>query len=183
MRPLDIDPRTLPVHFILEVDMSATPGRKARDVVTIRPDRVSVKHELSGVSAVTRDLDLDDFSGIAIRIDCVDDKAEGFVISVNLHHPDPKLCFPLFMSTDMELVNARWQSWGRVLKLPLLLPSEDGQWREPIERFGKLTVNTPFSRPSRLGLSERRSCISSVREVGDPGRSLPVEGEELIARA
>ncbi len=180
--PMDIDPFGLPVRFALPVDSDADQAPKARDLIEIKQGIIAVEHQVSGHASVRRALALDDFSGIAIRIESLDEEIDGFAISVNLHHADPKLCFPLHMSYDMSDVGARWQSWGRALKLPLLLPEFDGGWREPIERFGKLKVNPPYKRPARLALNARRSAISSIREIGDPGHIQSVAGEELIAR-
>ena len=182
MSPLDLDPRTLPVRYSLPVESSSDRARSARDLVEIRPGSVAVKHEVSGVPAVFRDLALEDFSGVAIRIEALDDGFDSFAVSVNLHHPDPKLCFPLHVSREMSDVGARWQSWARALNLPLLLPNLDGSWREPIEKCGKLSVNAPHARPARLGLAERRSAISSVREAGDLTLVRAVSGKEIIAR-
>jgi hypothetical protein len=182
LRELDIDPFALPVRFALPVDSDADQAREARDLIEINQGVIAVEHQVSGVSSVRRALPLDDFSGIAIRIESLDDAIDGFAVSVNLHHPDPKLCFPLYMSCDMNEVCARWQSWGRALKLPLLLPELDGSWREPIERFGKLKVNPPHVRPARLALNARRSAISSVRDTGDQSLVYRIAGEELIAR-
>ena len=182
LRPMDIDPHGLPVRFTLSVESDADQVRKAHDLIEINPGSIAVEHRVSGISSVRRALPLEDFSGIAIRIESLEDEVGGFAISVNLHHPDPKLCFPLHMSNEMSDICARWQSWGRALRLPLLLPALDGSWREPIERFGKLKVNPPHRRPVRLALNARRSAISSIREMGDPGLVQGVAGEELIAR-
>jgi hypothetical protein len=180
--PLDIDPYGLPVRFALSVDSDEDQARDAHDLIEIKQGMIAVEHKVSGHDSVRRVLPLDNFSGIAIRIECLDDEIEDFAISVNLHHVDPKLCFPLFMSYDMSEVCARWQSWGRALKLPILLPEFDGSWREPIERFGKLKVNPPCVRPARLALNARRSAISSVRETGNMNMVHNIAGEELIAR-
>ena len=182
LRPLDIDPHGLPVRYSLPVETGSGHARAARDLVEIRAGAIAVQHEVRGFPAVMRDFALEDFTGVAIRIESLEDEIDGFAISVNLHHPDPKLCFPLHMSRDMSEVGARWQSWGRALKLPLLLPTGDGGWREPVERFGKLMVNPPHRRPVRLGLAARRSSISSVREPGDPNLVQPIAGKEIIAR-
>ncbi len=182
MSPLDLDPKTLPVRYSLPVESSTDRAHAARDLVEIRPESVAVKHEVSGVPAVCRNLALEDFSGVAIRIEALDAGFDSFAVSVNLHHPDPKLCFPLHVSSEMGDVGARWQSWARALNLPLLLPNLDGSWREPIERCGKLSVNSPHQRPVRLGLAARRSAISSIREIGDPSLVRAVTGREIIAR-
>jgi len=180
---MDVDPFGLPVRYALPVDSDADCAQEARDLIEIRQGTVAVVHEVSGARAVRRSLPLEDFSGVAIRIESVSDGHDGFAISINLHHPDPKLCFPLLMAFDMSEVGARWQSWGRTLKLPLLLPALDGSWREPVERFGKMKVKPPCARPARLALGARRSDISSVREMGDLALAHRVMGEELIARS
>ncbi|MFQ5625827.1 MAG: DUF6101 family protein [Methyloligellaceae bacterium] len=180
--PIDLDPFGLPVRYNLPVDCDADHAREARDLIEITQNSIIVVHEVASAPAVKRTLDLEDFSGVAIRIESLVEVIDGFAISVNLHHPDPKLCFPLYMSYDMNEVGARWQSWGRTLKLPLLLPETDGGWREAVERFGKLKVKPPCQRHSRLMLATRRSDISSVREMGDQSLAHRVTGEELIAR-
>ena len=180
--PLDIDPYGLPVRFALTVDSDADQAQEACDLIEINHGSIAVIHQVSSAPSVRRAMPLEDFSGISIRIECLDDEIDGFASSVNLHHPDPKLCFPLYMSCDMNDVCARWQSWGGALKLPLLLPELDGSWREPIERFGKLKVNPPYVRPARLALNARRSAISSVRDTGDQKLIHHIAGEELIAR-
>jgi hypothetical protein len=182
MRPLDFDPRGLPVRYSLPVRNGADHGRAARDLIEIRPGLVAVEHEVPGFSSVRRAFAWEEFSGIAIRIECLDDSADNFAVSVNLHHADPKLCFPLYMSLETGEAGHRWHGWGRVLKLPLLLPTADGGWREPIERFGKLIVNPPCARPPRLALARRRSCFSSIRELGDPRLIAQIGGQEIIAR-
>ena len=182
IRPLDLDPSRLPVRYCLPVDSGSVHPRKARDLVEIKPGSIAVKHEVSGVPAVCRDFALEDFSGVAIRIEALDEEFDSFAVSVNLHHSDPKLCFPLHMSREMKDVAVRWQSWARALQLPLLLPNPDGSWRESIERLGKLSVNSPHQRPTRLGMALRRSVISSVRELGDDRLVRSVAGREIIAR-
>jgi len=182
LRPMDVNPFGLPVRYSLPVDSDADHAREARDLIEIDKGSIAVVHEVSGAPAVRRSLALEDFSGVAIRIESVSEGVDGFAISVNLHHPDPKLCFPLHMAFDMSEVGARWQSWGRALKLPLLLPALDGSWREPVERFGKMKVKPPCVRPARLALGGRRSDISSVREMGDQALIRSIPGEELIAR-
>lgn len=179
---LDIDPCRLPVRYGLPV-IGGERGREARDLIEICEGFVAVKHEVSGQKTVVRAFAWEDFSGIAIRVESLDPQGERYAVSANLHHADPKLCFPVHMSHDMDNVAARWHGWSRVLKLPLLLPTVDGGWREPIERFGKLTVNSPCERSPRRALASRRSSFSSIREAGNLSLVAPVEGNEIIARS
>jgi len=178
---LDIDPRRLPVRYGLPV-IDGERGREARDLIEICEGFVAVKHEVSGQKTVVRAFSWEDFSGISIRLEGLDPNGESYAVSVNLHHADPKLCFPVYMSQNMDDVAARWHAWSRALKLPLLLPTVDGGWREPIERFGKLTVNPPSQRSARLALASRRSSFSSIREPGNLALVAPVGGSEIIAR-
>lgn len=182
MVPLDIDPRGLPIRYGLSVAHGVENGRKASDVIELCDNFLAVKHEVSGQKTVVRAFAWEEFSGIAVRIENLDDFGECFAVSVNLHHPDPKLCFPLHMSYDMDAVAERWHAWSRALNLPLLLPTADGGWREPIERFGKLTVNSPCQRTPRRLLASRRTSFSAVRETGNPALVTHVPGAELIAR-
>ena len=182
LRPMEIDPSGLPVRYSLPVNCDADHAHQARDLIEINQASIAVSHEVAGARVVRRSLALEDFTGIAIRIESVDETSDGFAISVNLHHPDPKLCFPLYMSFDMDEVGERWQSWGRALKLPLLLPERDGGWREAVERIGKLKVKPPCQRHPRMMLGARRSEISSVREMGDLSLVRHIAGREMIAR-
>jgi hypothetical protein len=182
VRPLDIDPFRLPAQFSLPVQSVTGKLLRARDRIRIEVRTIAVEREMLGARAIVKAIALEEFSGVAIRADVVGDNEDTFVVSVNLHHADPELCIPLHMSFDMSEVSARWQSWGRALRLPLLLPALDGTWREPVERLGKVTVSPPCSRDPRHALAARRSCISSLREVGDH-RTMPVfAGAEIIAR-
>ena len=155
---------------------------RARDRIEIDPQAIAVEREVLGRRSVRQTVGLQDFAGVAIRAERLGDNDDSFAISVNLHHNDPELCIPLHVSFDMDDVNARWQSWGRLLGLPLLLPALDGSWREPVQRLGKLDVNPPVARPTRLPLKGRKSTMSSIRETGHDG-TMPVHnGAEIIAR-
>ena len=182
LRPLDIDPFRLPVQYSLPVVSATGQASQACDRIEIGRNAIAVEHAGAGLPAVRRRFAFEDFSGVAVRIEPLGDAGDGYAVSVNLHHPDPKLCFPLHVSLDMMDVGARWQSWARALKLPLLLPAPDGSWREPIARLGKLAVNRPYPRSARLALKGRRSVMSSLREMGAPGPMLRVCGAEIIAR-
>ena len=181
-RPLDIDPFRLPARFSLPVRTISGRILRARDRIEIDPTIIAVEREVMGHRSVRQTVGLQDFSGVAIRAELIGENEDRFAMSVNLHHDDPELCIPLHVSFDMSDVNARWQSWGRALGLPLLLPALDGSWQEPVQRLGKLEVNPPLARAARLRLSGRKSCMSSIRETGHGG-DMPVRGgAEIIAR-
>lgn len=179
---MDVDPFHLPTQFSLPVQTVAGQLLRARDRIRIENATVAVEREVMGARAITKNIALDEFTGVAIRADLVGEGDDRFAVSVNLHHPDPDLCIPLHMSYDMSEVSARWQSWGRALRLPLLLPALDGTWKEPFERLGKVNVKPPHGRVSRRFLANRRSCMSGLRETGDSRTRTAIGGTEIIAR-
>jgi hypothetical protein len=80
---------------------------------------------------------------------------------------------------------AEWQSWARVLSLPLLVAEADGRLREPFERVGALRVATPTRRRrSRSAVRRRRPSIMLRRKAGRSIADAVVHrGErEIIAR-
>lgn len=182
VRPLDIDPFRLPVRFTLDVSGASGRPARARDHITISNTTVSVKREFHGTPVAFESLALDEFSGVTVRLEARGDVASGVVVSVNLHHHDPRLCIPLHVSFDMNDVGARCQSWARALRLPLLLPALDGSWREAKPRLGRLAVGLPYSRDTRLALCTRRSQMASLREVGVLQVPQRIHGAEIIAR-
>lgn len=181
-RPLDIDPYQLPARFDLPVQGAQERARRILDRIEINRQSIAVEREGDAGASVRQHLPLDAFSGVAIRMEPVGDDCESFAVSVNLHHEDPDLCIPLHVAFDLMEVNARWQSWGRALGLPLLVPGLDGAWIEPLQRIGKVRVSRHCARPPRKVLSVRRSCLSAVREVGDKRPAQKITGAEIIAR-
>lgn len=182
VRPMDVDPFQLPARFSLPVKSVAGKLMGARDRIRIEGGRIAVEREVLGRRAIVREYRAQDFSGVAIRAALVGENGDTFAVSVNLHHADPELCIPLHMSFDMNDVNARWQSWGRALGLPLLAPSPDGTWREPVARLGRLAVGPAFGRQARKALAGRRSWMSALRETGRRGDMPMLGGTEIIAR-
>ncbi len=179
---LDIDPTRLPARFSLPVKTVSGTMLRARDRIEVNPGAIAVEREVPGGRSVRQTIRLQDFSGVAIRAELVGEHEDQFAISVNLHHRDPALCIPLHVSFDTSDVNARWQSWGRALGLPLLLPGGDSSWREPVQRLGKLAVNSPCARAPRRLMTGRKSAMSSVRETGQSGAQPVHQGAEIIAR-
>lgn len=176
---LDVDPSHLPARFALPVGDADGRSAGAQDTITIGRDAVAVEH---GERANRQIVPIGDFEGVAVRLDRLPHDGSSFVISVNLQHDNPDLCVPVHIAFDMTVVTARWQDWGRALRLPLLLPAGDGGWQEPTEYPGKLVVRRPSPRSARAALRGRRSLFSAVREVGHWGPAPILCGTEIIAR-
>ncbi len=180
--PLDVNPFQLPARFNLSVESSTGTALTDWDHIIVRQGSITIERHVPGVGYCREEHAIETFSGVAIRIDTTDGTPEGFVVSVNLHHDDPELCIPLHMAFDMNDASAHWQSWSRILGLPLLLAASDGSWREPIERLGKLAVNDAYMRNPRMGLKRRRSLVSSTRRNAAAQNRPPVHSREIIAR-
>ena len=91
----------------------------------------------------------------------------------------------LYRADDGTDIVAEWQSWARVLGMPLLVAEADGRLREPFERIGALRVAAPIRRRRRRGTLKRRRPSLPLRRK--PGRrpATPIvhhDEREIIAR-
>src|SRR5262245_26570980 len=75
------------------------------------------------------------YLGVAVRLEPPASERDG-AVSITLEHRDPGLSLALYRANDGLDIVAEWQSWGRVLKLPLLVAEPDGRLREPFPRGG-----------------------------------------------
>jgi len=123
------------------------------------------------------------YLGVARMIEKTEGGAAG-TVSIVLEHRDHALSLPLYSAHDGTDIVAEWQSWARVLGMPLLVAEADGRLREAFDRMGALRVATPtWRRRKRTAIRSRRPSILLRRK---PGRSL--EGaavhheREIIAR-
>jgi len=71
---------------------------------------------------------------------------DGGAITIVLEHHDPALSLTLFRAGDGMDVIAEWQSWARMLAVPLLVAEPDGELHEPFRRVGPLRAGPPSSR-------------------------------------
>ena len=62
----------------------------------------------------------------------------------------PRLSLPLYRADDGDDIVAEWQSWARVLGLPLLVAEADGVLREPFDRIGAVRVAAPAAAPAPM---------------------------------
>jgi hypothetical protein len=174
-----LDPFSLPVRFEAADDAADERLR----IVDLHRERVVVRRSVRGMR-MALNLPVAAFRGVAIRLS---GKADGppTAISVVLEHGDPALSMPLFSSTESDDIVAEWQSWGRVLGLPLLVADSDGGLREPFERLGALRIEAPtWRRRRRTAIARRRPSILLRRRAAQLGETPAVHrGErEIIAR-
>jgi hypothetical protein len=152
-------------------------------LVELTRERVVLRRSVRGMLMAVN-LPVASYLGVALRIEPPAGAAASAVTLV-LEHRDCALSLPLYRAEDATDVVAEWQSWGRALKLPLLVAESDGRLREPFARIGALRVEAPHPRRrKRSALKRRRPSIFLRRK---PGRRLGAaavhRGErEIIAR-
>src|SRR5262249_60515679 len=106
------------------------------------------------------------YLGVGWRMDPPDGQSAGAVALV-LEHQDPALSLPLYWATDGADIVAEWQSWGRVLELPLLVAEPGGGLREPFARIRAVRVGAASARRRRrTSLRSRRPSLPLRRRAG-----------------
>ncbi len=177
--PLRLDPFSLPVRFAAADE--AADGRLR--IVDLHRERVVLRRSLRGMRMAVS-LPVAAFRGVAIRLVGKADQAPT-AIAVVLEHGDPALSLPLFSSSESDDIVAEWQSWGRVLGLPLLVAERDGSLREPFARLGALRIEAPTWRRRRHMAVARRRPARLLRRRPSALPDMPAvhRGErEIIAR-
>ena len=125
------------------------------------------------------------YLGVAIRMEppADDDERLGAVV---LEHRDPGLSLPLYRADDGDDIIAEWQSWARVLGLPLLVAEADGRLREPFARIGaRARRHRPPAAAPALAIRARRPSILLRRQgraARSPTRAVHRDEREIIAR-
>src|SRR5262249_27179115 len=110
---------------------------------------------------------------------------EDGAVMVVLEHRDPGLSLPLYRAQDGSDIVAEWQSWARVLSLPLLVAEPDGRLREPFARIGAVRIGAPrWRRRRRSAIRARRPSILLRRKAGRSiaGAAVHRDEREIIAR-
>jgi len=159
---LRLDPFSLPIRFTAADDAADERLR----VVDLHRERVVLRRSVRGMR-MALNLPVASFRGVAIRLVCAEAGQAPSTISVVLEHGDPALSLPLFAAAESDEIVAEWQSWGRVLGLPLLVAEPDGSLREPFARIGALRIEPPTWRRRRRGaLARRRPARLMRRRVG-----------------
>ena len=91
-------------------------------------------------------------------------------VSVVLEHRDSGLSLPLYRAADGTDIVAEWQSWARVLGVPLLVAEADGRLREPFDHWARLRIAAhAAAAAAHSPLRERRPTL---RCGARPGRAV-----------
>jgi hypothetical protein len=175
-----LDPFALPVRF--EAIDEAADGRTR--IVDLHRERVVLRRSVRGMR-MALNMPVRAFRGVAIRLCGFTADDLPTEIAVMLEHDDPALSLPLFSSPQADDIVAEWQSWAKVLGLPLLIAERDGRLREPFARIGAVRVEAPtWRRRRRTAVARRRPLRSLRRRAGKLSDQPAVHrGErEIIAR-
>jgi hypothetical protein len=156
-----LDPFALPLRF--EVS-DTTADARVRSVELTR-ERVVVRRSVRGMLMAVN-LPVKSYLGVALRVEPAAGSAAG-AVSLVLEHRDGALSLPLYRAEHGADIVAEWQSWARVLALPLLVAEPDGRLREPFARIGALRVALPaLRRRQRSPVKARRPSILLRRRTG-----------------
>jgi hypothetical protein len=176
---LRLDPFSLPVRF----EAADAAADECTRIVDLHRERVVVRRAVRGIR-MALNMPVASYRGVAIRLTGETGKPPTS-IAVVLEHRDPALSLPLFSSAERDDIVAEWQSWGRVLGLPLLVAEGDGTLREPFARLGALRVETPtWRRRRRTAIARRRPSRLLRRRPGKLPAAPCVHSDEreIIAR-
>jgi hypothetical protein len=178
-RALRLDPFSLPVRFEAADDAADERLR----VVDLHRERVVVRRSVRGIR-MALNMPVKSYRGVAIRLT---GEAGGLPtsIAVVLEHADPALSLSLYCSAERDDIVSEWQSWGRVLGLPLLVAEGDGSLREPFVRLGALRIEPPTGRRRRRNAIARRRPSRLLRRRPGKLSTVPVvhrDEREIVAR-
>jgi hypothetical protein len=175
---LRLDPFSLPVRF--EAADEAADERLR--VVDLHRERVVLRRSMRGIR-MKLNMPVKSYRGVAIRLHGEANRPAAS-IAIVLEHADPALSLPLFASAERDEIVAEWQSWGRVLGLPLLVAENDGSLREPFARLGAVRVEKPtWRRRRRSAIARRRPSRLMRRRPGKlPAIPVVYNEREIIAR-
>jgi len=178
-RAVRLDPFSLPVRF--EAADEAADAKLC--VVDLHRERVVLRRSVGGMR-MALNMPVAAYRGVAIKVYGGPGRVPD-AMAVVLEHSDPALSLPLFAAAESDDIVAEWQSWARVLGLPLLVAGADGQFREPFARIGAVRIAAPtWRRRRRSAIARRRPSRLLRRRAGAlPETPLVHRDErEIIAR-
>jgi hypothetical protein len=168
---LRFDPHRLPIRYTVADERADGRSR----LIEIDREQVLLHRSVNGVRMRLR-IPLEVFRGVAVRLLDWDDEN---AVAITLEHPDPALSVALYRANGIEDSAAEWQSWGRVLGLPLLIADVDGTLRRPIEMIGALMTDKLAARRRRkTPLRKRRPYYAARRRGFGPGIAPAIHRDE-----
>ena len=175
-RQYRLDPHTLPACSTL-----SSGGNAAAVSFVIEHDHAVVVRRFTPGAAITLTVPLEQYAGVAVRMDAagVDGGVRG---TISLLHEDPTLTLPLLVAEDPHLIAADWQTWSRVLDLPLLIIGQDGSIGEPLAERHSIAMAPVKPRRRHSFFAQRRPRFLTRRKPGQPGVGEKLVGREIIAR-
>ena len=175
---LRLDPFSLPVRF----EAADEAADERRRVVDLHRERVVLRRSVRGIR-MALNMPVKAYRGVAIRLKG-DAGQPSHSIAVVLEHSDPALSLPLFSSADRDEIVTEWQSWSRVLGVPLLVAETDGSLREPFATLGAVRIEKPtWRRRRRSAVARRRPSRLMRRRPGKlPALPTVYREREIIAR-
>ena len=174
-----LDPFALPLRFEAT---DHTADQRVR-TIELHPERVVLRREFRGIKMAVN-LPVTAYLGVAIRMEPPSEETMG-AVTIVLEHPDRELSLTLYRATDTFDILAEWQSWGRTLRLPLLVAEPDGGLRSAFPHVGAVRVRAPIARRRRRStVVTRRPSFLMRRKAGRSLAGAPVHrGErQIIAR-
>jgi hypothetical protein len=178
-RTVRLDPFSLPVRF----EAADEAADEHKRIVDLHRERVVMRRSVRGMH-MALNMPVAAFRGVAIRLVGGADQSAA-ALAVVLEHRDPSLSLPLYLAFGGDDIAAEWQSWGRVLGLPLLVAESDGTLREPFARLGALRVEAPAGRRRRRTAIARRRPSRLMRRRPGTSSAAPLvhrDEREIIAR-
>ena len=178
-RALRLDPFALPIRFVCS-DKGA--DERVR-IVELSRDRVVLRRAVRGIKMAVR-VPVAAYIGLAVRLEPPEVDVP-VTVSIVLEHHDPALSLPLFSATDGTDIVAEWQSWSRVLGVPLLVVEVDGRLREPVQRVGAVVIAAPRRRRRKRSVIAKRRPTLPLRRIPGVPPAAPVvqrDEREIIAR-
>ena len=156
-----LDPFALPLRFEAT---DHTADQRVR-TIELHPERVVLRREFRGIKMAVN-LPVTAYLGVAIRMEPPSEETIG-AVTIVLEHPDRELSLTLYRATDTFDILAEWQSWGRTLRLPLLVAEPDGGLRSAFPHIGAVRVRAPIARRRRRStLVTRRPSFPMRRKAG-----------------
>ncbi len=180
--PQRLDPFSLPVRF--EAADEAADGR--RRIVDLHRERVVLRRSVRGMR-MALNMPVAAFRGVAIRLSgATAENSTPTSIAVVLEHQDPALSLALFSSPEADDIVAEWQSWGRVLGLPLLGRRKRRQSARAFRAIGRAAYRSSDLAPPPPQRHRPAPAVAApAPPAGRAARPTPVvhRGErEIIAR-